>query len=862
MNSPLTVTITPSPFTKVAFKEFFDWKMVISMLWRNDILKVVSKKDVRGKEMWFENERKQMLEILKRGCKYPLYRKKMEQNVDNPEELNKIFQLLYSHTEQYMRDGIPVKYFYNKNKQIGRVYPEKSLSLCSIRREVRHHLSNGHYLDIDMVNAHFKIADELFNKGVLQFPVLHDYIVNRNMYLDMLGKHFAVERYCDGLDYKKPNDYDALKTCFIRILYFGDYMSWVKEMGLPELDPPPFLDKLKEEFDKMADLIMEANPHFVELIASENKSNVKGTIVSWFLQEHERRLLEHMFDFLHQKKQIKNKGCVLCFDGIMIPINDKTKDPVVVEQLLRACEGYVLKHTGFHIDLKAKPFDNLPYKEQLEEVDIPFVDDPVILIDDKDDNEASNIIYDLIRDDLLYCNNQYFIKTDNIWTNDIKNVDNALLDFVLNSGIKTTKANGDLKCYAQYTTNAKHIVECVKSIASRNPRNDLYDRFHRSTQGRVCFNDGVLFLKEKQFIEWGNPETNEVYSTVVIRRDFKPYFDALGTGEELDLTTEMQDIEKQLFTDILDEQSDKMLQFLSRAMGGFYEDKDWGLWIGNRNCGKGCINTLLINAFADYVTSIASACLMCSRVSTTDTKERSWLIDLQYCRLAILQEIDRKEGQKANGTLIKSICSGGDIQVARKNFQDEIRFIIQAKLFAMCNDMVHCDPVDTFETCIQFNSGKQFKTQEFIDNTRVELEQQAENEPNEDKKRFIMSKMKTYLVADDTIKDKCKTLRWGNAFVLLLMKKFINYKLEPSHDNDLVEDEFNVDDHINDKIFITNKPEDKLTNQELKEINMELGCGLSFQKFKNILISRGCAEYKSMSKKGLRGIKRNTEDTL
>jgi len=204
------------------------------------------------------------------------------------------------------------------------------------------------YLDVDMVNAHFKIADELFNKNTLQFPDLHDYIVNRNMYLDTLGKHFAGEGYCDGLDYKKPNDYDCLKTCFIRILYFGDFKSWVKEMNLPPLDPQKFLLDLKKEFDKMADLTTEANPHFAELFAIEKEDNEKGTIVSWFLQEYERRILEQMFDFFHRSKQIRIKGCVL-FDGIMIPLNDKTKDPAVVTKLLHACEAYILKHTGFYM---------------------------------------------------------------------------------------------------------------------------------------------------------------------------------------------------------------------------------------------------------------------------------------------------------------------------------------------------------------------------------------------------------------------------------------------------------------------------------------------------------------------------------
>ena len=854
-----TLEIIPTPLVNVAFKEEFDWKTVIGMLWRDDILKVCSKKDVRGKQLWFENERKQMIEILKLGCKHPLYRKKLDKCSKNREEFNKILQLLYSHINQYMRPSIPVKYFYNKNKQIGRIYPEKSLSLCNLRRELRHHFSNGVYLDIDMVNAHFKIADELFNKDTLQFPVLHDYIVNRNMYLDTLGKHFSVEGFCDGLDYKKPDDYDSLKTCFIRILYFGDFKSWVKEMDLPPLDSPKFLLDLKKEFDTMADLITEANPHFAELIAFEKKDNEKGTIVSWFLQEYERRILEQMFDFLHRSKQIKNKGCVLCFDGIMIPLNDKTKDSTFVAELLHASEAYILKHTGFHIDLKAKPFDNLPYAEKLNEVDIPFVDDPTIIIYDKDDNEASNIIYELMKDDFIYCNNQYYIKTDNVWTNDSKNVDNALLDFVLNSGIKTTNAKGDIKCNAQYTTNAKHIVECVKSIASKNPQNELYDRFHTSTRGKICFNDGVLLIKEQKFVEWDSSEASEVFSTLIIRRDFKEYFEAFGTGSDLDLTKEMSVIEKTLFTDILDNQSDKMLHFLSRAMGGFIEDKDWGLWIGSRNCGKGCINTVLLTGFGDYITSIPSSCIMCSRVTSTDTKERSWMIDLQYPRLAIIQEIDKKEGQKANGTIIKSINSGGDTQTARKKFQDEINFTVGSKILIMGNDMVQCDPADTFETCIQFNSGKQFKSQGFIDATRAELESKANEEISEEKKYSILSKMNTYLVADDTIKDKCKTLRWGNAMVLLLMKKFIDKKLEPTNDNDFVEDEFNVDAIIDDNLLFTKDKNDKLTNTELKEINMELGLGLSFQKFKNVLIARGAVEYKSMSVKGLKYVRRTSE---
>jgi len=44
-----TLEIIPTPLVNVAFKEEFDWKTVIGMLWSDDILKVCSKKKCQGK---------------------------------------------------------------------------------------------------------------------------------------------------------------------------------------------------------------------------------------------------------------------------------------------------------------------------------------------------------------------------------------------------------------------------------------------------------------------------------------------------------------------------------------------------------------------------------------------------------------------------------------------------------------------------------------------------------------------------------------------------------------------------------------------------------------------------------------------
>lgn len=837
------------------YQEYIDWQMLIKMILKKDILNVVEKKNKNQETFKYENEEKQLIEIVKNGCKHSLMKKKIDTNKEET------LKLLYNHSDKYMKEFLEVKYFYDKKKEIGRVYPEKSLSLCNLRKDLRHVLANGKYIDIDMVNAHFKIADQIFNKNKINYPILHDYVINRNYYLKILGDNFKVDGYCKGLDYTNSDDYDILKEFFVRKLYYGTNEGWKSDNNLPPIPMPEFVDKLEKELDKMADIVKENNPTMLEMV-NKKTENVNGTILSWFLQEHERRLLEKLYEFLCKKKQIIRKRCVLCFDGIMILANDKNRDNVFIKDLLNKATEFIEKETGIIIEFKAKPFDKLNYKEELETYQVDYVDDPIILIDDKDDDNATDIIYEMVKDDLVYCRGQYYMKKDNIWTIDEKQINSSLMNIIMKSGIKTTTEKGNIKCYAQHTSNAKNIMNVIKLRITEQPQDNLYTKFHQSPIGKICFKDGVLFMKEKKFIKWEdeyfNEEENKIYSTIYIDREFEKYFTATTRkdGSNFDLNKQMNDIKDKIFTSILDSQTNKMLHFLSRAMSGYYEDKDWAVWIGSRNCGKGCINTLLRNAFENYVTSIPAQLLLVQRMRGNDVKEMSWLLDLQYPRLAVIQELDKKdENMKINGTIVKSIASGGDPQKSRRNHGEITEFIIDTKMLIMVNDLPRVEPIDVLETCVQFNSGKQFKTQEFIDNRKQELLEKCKEIEDTEIKDSIMKEMDIYMLADDNIKHKCNQLEWGNAFILLLMENFVDKKLEPSNDSDLKDETQDVKEFLNDKFIFCKNNSYKINNTRLKEINSIGGTGLSFQKFKNELIARGCKEYKSGSERGLQFLK-------
>lgn len=859
----LSLSFSTSPFVCEKFYEIIDWKMVIKMLLSDKVLRTTKIKRQFGETCEYENERKQFVELLKSGCKFSKSKKEIETAYIN-NTLSSVLPKLYHHTERYLVDKLEVKYFYDKKKAIGRVYPSHSLSLCSFRRNIRHVLAEQKYIDLDIVNCHFKIADELFNKENILFPMLHDYVMRRDRYLQMLCNYFNDLKAMEYIGQKPLNivdDYDLLKQCFLIQLYYGTWAGWCSDNGLPPLETPDFIVALKKEFEELAELIKTNNPEMVSITKCGAKyDNVNGSIVSWYLQEWERRILEIIKNTLKKEKQISKNGCVLCFDGIMIELNNKNCEKAIQDKLFKTVKDAISKELKISIDLKVKAFDELEYKEVLESVEVEEFEDTMVLIDDKDDKEAGSIIYDrLLKDKLFYCNSCYYLKTNNKWICDFKSVLNQLLQLILESNIYTTTAKGELKCYCQSVNHARDVREAILSYVSTIPNDKLYNKFHDTTTGKICFEDGVLFLKEKQFILWEdeyfNNEKNEIYTTIIVDRKFKNVFDNRENENWINIKN---NVKNDLFYKILGEQTNKMLQQLSRAIGGFFIDKDWALWIGERNCGKGCINELLMTAFEKYIYNLPSNCLLHSKFANKDTKENSWMIDLQYPRITLVQEFkkdtENQNNIRVDGVAIKSIISGGDPQLARKNYQDEISFRIGTKIVIMCNDFPKIDPQDCLETCIQYNSGKKFKSAEYIALRKKELEEQVKEITDIEKKNSILSELDTYLEADDEMKYKCKSLEWGDAFVLLLLDNFVDKKLEPSNDSDLKESN-NDEDVINDKILFTKNKDDKLTNENIRKIFHELGLKISFQKFKNILVSRGCCEYRTNGFRGLYGLK-------
>jgi hypothetical protein len=293
----LTISKIPSILENVEFREFIDINTLDKLI-ASDVLLTNKWSDTD----YFENEKAQLI----------AYRKK------------------------FKRGFVPVKYYLSKSG-FGRVSPFKSLSLCSIRREIRHTLAVSRYIDIDISNAHPCILLQICQVNNLAAPYLSQYVSNREKIINDLMDLYKVSR-------------SDVKNLFIRLMYCGTFDSWANKLSLLNVEPSSFIREFTIELNKLANIILNCNTELRTSIKKikDKSHNELGSVLSYFLQEYERRILEVVYKHLSNHIGL---DCVLCFDGLMIPKNK------FYEDTLNNLNTIVKEFTGFDLTFIVKQMD-------------------------------------------------------------------------------------------------------------------------------------------------------------------------------------------------------------------------------------------------------------------------------------------------------------------------------------------------------------------------------------------------------------------------------------------------------------------------------------------------------------------------
>eukprot|EP01038_Epipyxis_sp_PR26KG_P015697 gene15697-21238_t len=141
---------------------------------------------------------------------------------------------------------------------------------------------------------------------------------------------------------------DEAKTLFIILAYYGSFNNWEANTNKP---PTQFIQNYICELQFIGSKIIDANPNLQRIVKSLEKSNEKGTVVSLFLQDKERQVLELMYNSLSSIHPNIKTNAVLCFDGIMIPFE------CFQPELLQELHQEILLKTGFDLLFTTKAFD-------------------------------------------------------------------------------------------------------------------------------------------------------------------------------------------------------------------------------------------------------------------------------------------------------------------------------------------------------------------------------------------------------------------------------------------------------------------------------------------------------------------------
>ena len=743
----------------------------------------------------------------------------------------------------------------------GRIQPEDHASLSVLHRPTRHSLCDNTYIDIDIYSCCQSVFKNVSELNGISYPFLNEYLENRDIIFDNFMTKYNVNR-------------NQIKGLFTALSFGGTADAWFDKYKISNGNDP-FIISLENEYQELMDIIYDANPQICVDILKSNPNKFikytdpkellnkkKRTTMASFYQTAERYLQESMIDYLVKSRNFKLKDVVPCQDGFMIL--KQLNYPGLVDE----CLLVVNNKFKFNLKLKLKEFDEKfdipPYvtdkelKEQLrlkketEKLELKLKRENEKLIKQQtkqmleeqekeereklekqvlkekqelesspdfqiadDDNDASIILLNRLDKIVFYHKGKYFLKIKNVWSCDKEYIEKYLFNYILNSNIHK-KIDEINVSYAQNKTSAKNILECLfAKIVIEKESADLYSKFHTTTKNRICFKDGVLDFKAKRFYLWTEIDF-DYYTTVMIDNEYSEYF-------KNPIKKDIDDVKDKIFNNMYADNTELALQFLSRAITGNYEDKNALTYIGNRDSGKGCQYDLLKNGFGDYVKTFEIGnMLFCRKTAGTEnvdcSKKLYWLMDLEFVRLAISQEVpDISSGLQVNSKMWKKACGGGDTIVARRNYDRvDSHFNIDTTFAVYGNNSLEFDNEDCWSHILSLNSVNRFISQEEIE--KLKSEGVGEEE------------LKRYKLASPTIKDDCKSESWGNAVIYLLYQNYKETAVEihkHQDDNDIVRLITQIKQHFE----LTNNDDDVIQCAEVyaslskvckKKINIEL----------------------------------------
>lgn len=245
----------------------------------------------------------------------------------------------------------------------GRIKPLNGLGYCSISRKTRPQLFYG-MVEIDIVNCHPTIIFEIIKMLKLDMPAITDYINKREFYIKELSLY-----YFRGIDdYKTKRD--SIKNLLLTLMYVNYTDKWKEIFHVDTtIQDPQFIRDYIVEMRYFRQIINYFCGGYANIATAKGyKPNPFSSAFSYFLQNIEIQILEHMYMSLKEQGVIKTETvniygtnktetgdlCTFCHDGLLVPIENLPVDPVGQTDVLNKINDRIQEHLLIDVKFEIK----------------------------------------------------------------------------------------------------------------------------------------------------------------------------------------------------------------------------------------------------------------------------------------------------------------------------------------------------------------------------------------------------------------------------------------------------------------------------------------------------------------------------
>lgn len=616
----------------------------------------------------------------------------------------------------------------------GRLYCGNSIQ--SLPKKIRGFLLRGITTDIDQVNSS---------------PTILRYIC-------YLHNNSQTDLSCPNLDYYIKNK-DDLRQRYNKMDFINcitDCKALKKATG--------FLKDYDDEIKRLVKTIVSLEQYKVQVdsVPDIKKYNREGSAISRILGYYENEILQISLDLIN-KKNIE----LMCpmFDGF-IPYGDYYSNNDLLQEITDAVEN---RFNGLKMCWAYKEHDNtiqMPDDYQIPELKERAINKDLIFCGNE--LEATNILYEKLKNNIKYCQGTLYYKHNHLWIWNDKEIDSLLNDFVMNSKIYKTNEKDEIIDFVQNRKIASNVSKNIIDKAIVNKDDSWFNKSVKSSVGKILFTNGYYDFKKECFYNFDNEDFDH---SIVFLEQIHYDFTILTEEEEEMMTTYK---EKLFYTPFGKTLGDYYILQLARGLAGDSMKKCL-FGIGSGNTGKSLMTSIIKSVCGGYYGAFNANNIAYNKSSNDEAQKLRWVMLLQTKRIIISNEI--QSNIEIDGNIIKKISNGGlDDIVARGHGGNETAFNISFLPIVFANDLNQIKPKD--DAVVNRVRG--------INYTKVCVDKE-EKDCNE----FEMP-------IDVTLKNTIETLEFKKAFMAILIESYMTFKQNNYTEIEPIEIQISTKDAIGD----------------------------------------------------------------